>query len=126
MCTDTAAMGQGGDGFASWKFKGTMPHVPVSSNVSSDATLFIGSAITITSLLTSFSSLYTITIDGNGTTVDGARPSTRAFDCFTLFSTAGLDPNVEHTVNLTVKGVSPNANTTLGGGGLVFSLVNYT
>ncbi|KAK7677873.1 hypothetical protein QCA50_019185 [Cerrena zonata] len=105
MCTSSVAMGQSADGFASWKFK--------------------GSALYITALLDSESPEFTVTIDGNSTDADGARPGTIPFDCFTLFSTAGLDPNVEHTVNLTIKGPSPNRNMTFQPS-TIFSLVNYT
>ncbi|KAF5357374.1 hypothetical protein D9758_005867 [Tetrapyrgos nigripes] len=90
-CTEFAAMGQLNTSFASWKFK--------------------GSALYITSLLSNFSPLFNVDIDGNVTEVDGAQigRDSRAFTCFSLFSVQGLDPTKEHTVNLTIKGSSPNS-----------------
>ncbi|KAK7677861.1 hypothetical protein QCA50_019173 [Cerrena zonata] len=105
MCTSSAAMGQDAASFASWKFK--------------------GSALYITSLLNSMSPEFTVTIDGSAIDVDGARPGFLPFDCFTLFAKTGLDPNVEHAVNLTIKGPSPNRNMTFPPS-TAFSLVNYT
>ena len=66
-----------------------------------------------------------ITIDGKSTDVDGARPELRPYECFSLFSTTGLDPNVEHTVNMTIKGPSPNRDISVPAA-TIFSLVNYT
>ncbi|KAF9262317.1 hypothetical protein L218DRAFT_960449 [Marasmius fiardii PR-910] len=111
-CTEFAAMGQQNTSFASWKFK--------------------GSALYIRSLLNDISPTFNIDIDGKVTEADGAQigKDARAFDCFTLFSVEGLDAGVEHTVNLTVKGASPNRNKTFETGGSVttgpFSLISYT
>ncbi|KAL0565430.1 hypothetical protein V5O48_016594 [Marasmius crinis-equi] len=111
-CTEFAAMGQENTSWASWKFK--------------------GSSLRITSLLSDFSPLFNVDIDGKTSEVDGAQigKDSRAFTCFTLFSVDGLDGNVEHTVNLTVKGASPSRNTTNERDGRVLvgplSLINYT
>ncbi|RDB31049.1 hypothetical protein Hypma_000090 [Hypsizygus marmoreus] len=91
MCTEGVSMGQGGTGAASFSFN--------------------GSAIYINSLLNYFSPIYTVTLDGQSTEVDGVRPS-GVFICAPLFSQTGLDPEVEHTIRLSVKGASPTRNTT--------------
>ncbi|KAK1230224.1 hypothetical protein PQX77_006689 [Marasmius sp. AFHP31] len=111
-CTESASISQQNKSFASWKFK--------------------GSALRITSLLHFLSPIYNVDIDGKITEADGAQiaKDSGPFTCFTLFTIAGLDPRVEHTVNLTVKGASPNRNTTNERDGQVtigsFSLINYT
>lgn len=88
---------------------------------------FKGSAIYIESLLNSLSPIYTVTLDGESTDVDGVRPS-GAFVCAPLFSKAGLDPSVEHKVRMSVKGQSPNRNTSIPNSenSFVFSLISYT
>ncbi|KAL0564611.1 hypothetical protein V5O48_017433 [Marasmius crinis-equi] len=111
-CTEFVAMGQQNTSWASWKFKGT--------------------TLRITSLLSDISPLFNVDIDGKPTEVDGAQigKDSLAFTCFTLFSVDNLDPNVEHTVNLTVKGASPNRNKTFEMDGREtvgpLSLINYT
>ncbi|KAF8968743.1 hypothetical protein BDZ97DRAFT_326939 [Flammula alnicola] len=50
--------------------------------------------------------MYTVTQDGQSTDVDGARPSS-FFACSPLFSASNLDPNVSHTIRLSIKGPSP-------------------
>ncbi|KAF5357401.1 hypothetical protein D9758_005855 [Tetrapyrgos nigripes] len=106
-CTEFAAMGQQNTSFASWKFK--------------------GSALYITSLLNDVSPLFNVDIDGNISEVDGAQigRDSKPFTCFNLFLTEGLDSNVEHTVNLTVKGRSPNSQSSTDETGS-FSLISYT
>ncbi|KAF9457268.1 hypothetical protein BDZ94DRAFT_1302017 [Collybia nuda] len=87
---------------------------------------FKGSAVYINSLRNIQSPVYTITIDGNSTDIDGFRKS-RTFSCETLFSQTGLDPNVEHKVLLSTKGPSPNGNITINGQtSFIFSLLSYT
>ncbi|KAF9458024.1 hypothetical protein BDZ94DRAFT_1271624 [Collybia nuda] len=108
QCTEGASMGMGGTSdVASFSFK--------------------GSAIYISSLLNFFSPIYTVTLDGNSTDVDGVR-SSGVFICDTLFSQTGLDPNVEHKVRLSAKGPSPNRNTSFAESEnkYVFSLLSYT
>ncbi|KAG7094699.1 hypothetical protein E1B28_005518 [Marasmius oreades] len=107
-CTEFAAMGQQNTSYGSWKFK--------------------GSALYIRSLLSDFSPTFNIDIDGKVTEADGAQigKDSRAFDCFDLFSVQGLDPNIEHIVNMTVKGASPNRNKTLNVITGPFSLISYT
>ncbi|GLB40577.1 hypothetical protein LshimejAT787_0804480 [Lyophyllum shimeji] len=106
-CTEGATMGQGGSGAASFSFNGT--------------------AIYIQSLLDSLSPIYTVTLDGKSTDVDGVRPSL-PFVCAPLFSRTGLDPNVEHKVRLSVKGPSPDRNTSIEGSEnfFTFSLISFT
>lgn len=84
-----------------------------------------GSAIYITGLLYFISPVYTITLDGNSTDVDGVRDS-GPFICSPLFSATNLDANVEHTIRLSVKGPSPNRNMTVDpdGKATVFGLAN--
>ncbi|KAF8801885.1 hypothetical protein BYT27DRAFT_7146961 [Phlegmacium glaucopus] len=105
-CTSSAAMGQSPSSAASFKFQ--------------------GSAIYINSLLDSLSPIYTVTLDGNSTDVDGFRPSA-PFICSPLFSATNLDPSVEHTIRLSIKGPSPNRNTTIDptGSATIFSLINF-
>jgi len=91
-CTDGISMGQGGSGTASFSFK--------------------GSAIYINSVLSFLSPIFTVTIDGQSTDVDGVRDS-KALSCFPLYAQTGLDPNVEHQIKLSVKGASPNRNTSI-------------
>ncbi|KAJ8081559.1 hypothetical protein PM082_007404 [Marasmius tenuissimus] len=111
-CTESASISQQNTSFASWKFK--------------------GSALRITSLLNYISPIYNVDIDGKITEADGAQigKDSGPFTCFTLFTVDGLDPKVEHSVNLTVKGASPNRNTTIDRNGqatvLSFSRINYT
>ncbi|PPQ90524.1 hypothetical protein CVT25_015814 [Psilocybe cyanescens] len=104
-CTDSIAAGQSLDSAASFKFK--------------------GSAIYITGLLYSLSPIYTVTLDGNSTDVDGVRAS-GPFICSSLFSASNLDPNVEHTIRLSVKEASPNRNMTIDPNGqfTTFGLAN--
>ena len=116
-------MSQHAEGFASWKFKGTLYYALISRILL--IYLFLGAALYITSLLTSISPEFSITIDGKSTDVDGAKPELRPYECFSLFSTTGLDPNVEHTVNMTIKGPSPNRDMSVPAA-TIFSLVNYT
>ncbi|KAF8970557.1 hypothetical protein BDZ97DRAFT_1789772 [Flammula alnicola] len=106
MCAPSAAMGQSPDSAAEFTFK--------------------GSAIYVTGLLYSISPIYTVTLDGQATDVDGVRPS-GPFICAPLFSAANLDPNADHTIKLAVKGPSPARNMTLDpqGKDAVFGLVNF-
>ncbi|KDR73393.1 hypothetical protein GALMADRAFT_252009 [Galerina marginata CBS 339.88] len=108
QCTSTVAMSQNLDHKASASFQ------------------FNGSAIFINSVLSDVSPVYTVTLDGNTTDVDGVRPS-RNFTCAPLFSQTGLDPTVQHTIKLAVKGPSPTRNTTQDPNGTlgVFSLIEF-
>jgi hypothetical protein len=86
-----------------------------------------GSAIYINSLLFDLSPLYTVTLDGNATDVDGFRTS-GTFQCDTLFSRTGLDPTVNHTITLAIKSQSPSATASPGASSssiFVFSLINF-
>ena len=85
-----------------------------------------GSAIYVNSGLDDISPIFTVNLDGQSTDVDGVR-SSRAFTCDILFSKTGLDPTVEHTIALTVKGPSPNRNMTTDpeGTSLVFSVIDF-
>ncbi|KAJ6491292.1 hypothetical protein C8R47DRAFT_976713 [Mycena vitilis] len=74
---------------------------------------FKGSAIYLNALLDDISNIYTITLDGKSTDVDGVRPG-GALLCYTLFSQSNLDPNADHNISLSIKGLSPARNTTLG------------
>ncbi|KAF7334303.1 hypothetical protein MSAN_02391900 [Mycena sanguinolenta] len=74
---------------------------------------FKGSAIYMNALLDDISNVYTVTLDGNSTDLDGVRPG-GALLCYTLFSQTDLDPTVEHNISLSIKGLSPTRNTTLG------------
>jgi len=105
-CSDTAFVGQGGTGVATFSFN--------------------GSAIYITGLLDSLSPLYTVTLDGTSTDVDGV-VSSPPFICAPLYSKTGLDPNVEHQISLSVKGPSPNRNQSITDSedAYVFGLVNF-
>jgi len=105
-CTSSAAMGQGGSGAASMKFNGT--------------------AIYINSLLDDLSPIYTVTLDGQSTDVDGVRDSLPFF-CYPLYSQSGLDPKVEHEIRLSVKGPSPTRNQTIPGSddAFNFALINF-
>jgi len=107
QCTQGVTMSQGVTGAASFSFN--------------------GSAIYIDSLLNSLSPIYTVTLDGQATDVDGVRPS-RPFICASLFSRTGLVPNVEHKVRMSVKGPSPNRNTSVPNSvnSFAFSLISYT
>ncbi|KAJ7054507.1 hypothetical protein C8F01DRAFT_1324099 [Mycena amicta] len=75
--------------------------------------LFKGSAIYMNSLLDDISNVYTVTLDGKSTDIDGVRPG-GLLVCETLFSQTGLDPTVEHNISVAIKGLSPTRNTTLG------------
>ncbi|KAF8918054.1 hypothetical protein CPB85DRAFT_111104 [Mucidula mucida] len=89
-CTDSVAMSQSNNASASFKFN--------------------GSAIYINSLRYKFSPLYTVTLDGKSTDVDGWTAD-KFFTCAgPLFSQTGLDPSVEHEIRLATKGVSPSSN----------------
>ncbi|KAF9558911.1 hypothetical protein CPC08DRAFT_751209 [Agrocybe pediades] len=89
---------------------------------------FKGSAIYVTSALWQVSPIYTVTLDGQSSDVNGARDHI-PFDCFNLFSKTGLDPNAEHTISVKVKEASPpnayTSNHTTLQGDLTFSLVNF-
>ncbi|KAF8217745.1 hypothetical protein K438DRAFT_1557477 [Mycena galopus ATCC 62051] len=74
---------------------------------------FKGSAIYMNALLDDISNIYTVTLDGNSTDLDGVRPDGELL-CYTLFSQSSLDPTVEHNISLSIKGLSPTRNTTLG------------
>lgn len=84
----------------------------------------IGSAIYVNSLLSANSPLYTVTLDGTPTDIDGYRPSNN-FTCNTLFSQTGLDPNVQHNITLATKGASPSKPAGNSNGISVFSLINF-
>jgi hypothetical protein len=86
----------------------------------------VGSAVYVNSLLFDLSPIYTITLDGTATDIDGVRPS-GPFICDTLFSQTGLDPSVDHNIELAIKSVSPNRNQTHGSNNdtFVFSLINF-
>jgi len=107
-CTSSVAMSQNSDGKAGAAFK------------------FTGSAIYVNSGLDEISPIFTVTLDGQSTDVDGVRPSP-GFTCAPLFSKTDLDPTVEHTITLSVKGPSPNRNMTVdpNGTALVFSLIDF-
>ncbi|KDR72350.1 hypothetical protein GALMADRAFT_143192 [Galerina marginata CBS 339.88] len=107
-CTSSAAISQNLDHKATATFK------------------FNGSAIYINSALTDVSPVYTVTLDGQSTDVDGVRPSV-SFTCASLFSQTGLSTTNEHTVTLSVKGPSPNRNMTEDPAGVleVFSLIDF-
>ncbi|KAF8173102.1 hypothetical protein BJ912DRAFT_1047015 [Pholiota molesta] len=87
---------------------------------------FQGSAIYINSLLFNLSPLYTVTLDGNATDVDGFSAS-NMFLCEMLFSRTGLDPTVNHAIALAIKSQSPNATRppTLPDDVFDFSLINF-
>ncbi|KAJ7253715.1 hypothetical protein B0H12DRAFT_1116331 [Mycena haematopus] len=74
---------------------------------------FKGSAIYMNALLDDISNIYTVTLDGKPTDLDGVRPG-GALLCYTLFAQSSLDPTVEHNISLSIKGLSPTRNTTLG------------
>ncbi|KAF9055319.1 hypothetical protein BDZ89DRAFT_1055913 [Hymenopellis radicata] len=102
-CTDSVAMSQQKTASASFKFN--------------------GSAIYINSLMYTVSPLYTVTLDGKETEVDGYA-DVMLFSCEKpLFSRTGLDPTVEHEITLATKGVSPSAAATQTGA--VFSLISF-
>ncbi|KAF8914653.1 hypothetical protein CPB85DRAFT_1297617 [Mucidula mucida] len=102
-CTDSVAMSQQKTASASLKFN--------------------GSAIYINSLMYSVSPLYTVTLDGKETEVDGFA-DVMLFSCEKpLFSQSGLDPTVEHEIALATKGVSPSTATNQTGA--VFSLISF-
>ncbi|KAF9028126.1 hypothetical protein BDZ89DRAFT_776754 [Hymenopellis radicata] len=104
-CTDSVAMSQANNASASFKFK--------------------GSAIYINSLQFMFSPLYTVTLDGASTDVDGWVDD-NFFTCARpLFSQTGLDPGVEHEVRLATKGASPSNNESGSDAFGIFSLVSF-
>jgi hypothetical protein len=74
---------------------------------------FTGSAIYVNALLDDISNTYIIDVDGKQTEVDGVRPGGPLL-CYTLFSQSNLDPAVEHTIKISIKGLSPTRNTALG------------
>ncbi|KAJ6572070.1 hypothetical protein B0H19DRAFT_1255985 [Mycena capillaripes] len=74
---------------------------------------FKGSAIYMNALLDDISNVYTVTLDGKSTDIDGVRPWGPLL-CYTLFSQSNLDPTVDHNISLSIKGLSPTRNTTLG------------
>ncbi|KAJ7512460.1 hypothetical protein B0H11DRAFT_2214257 [Mycena galericulata] len=80
---------------------------------------FKGSAIYMNALLDDISNTYTVTLDGTPTDIDGVRPG-GALLCYTLFSKTNLDPTVEHNISLSIKGLAPDRNTTLGDDGDFF------
>jgi len=106
LCAASISVGQGGSGTATFSFK--------------------GSAVYINSVLDQLSPIFTVTLDGKATDVDGVRDS-RAFSCYTLFSQTGLDPTGQHQIKLSVKGPSPNRNISIpnSDSAFVFSLVNF-
>jgi len=108
QCTSSVAISQNQDHKASASFQ------------------FNGSAIYISSLLSDVSPIFTVTLDGSATDVDGVRPS-RNFTCATLFSKTGLDPTVQHNITLAVRGPSGNRNMTQDPNGTqgVFSLIEF-
>ncbi|KAJ7636940.1 hypothetical protein FB45DRAFT_907793 [Roridomyces roridus] len=76
---------------------------------------FKGSAIYMNALLDGISNTYTVTLDGVATDVDGVRNTAGgALLCYTLFAQTNLDATVEHNISLSIKGLSPDRNTTLG------------
>ncbi|KAH9477740.1 hypothetical protein JR316_0009967 [Psilocybe cubensis] len=105
-CSDSIAAGQSADSSASYKFK--------------------GSGIYITGVLNSLSPVYTVDLDGTSKDVDGVVDSL-PFTCAPLFSATNLDPNVEHTIRLSIKGPSPNRNMTVDPDGkfLTFAMANF-
>ncbi|KAH6906450.1 hypothetical protein BKA70DRAFT_409099 [Coprinopsis sp. MPI-PUGE-AT-0042] len=108
LCTESVTMGRGDDSFASFTFK--------------------GSAIYVNSGRYRLSPLYTITLDGQAEDVDGFSES-GPFTCQLLFSRTGLDPNVDHTITLAVKGPSPQDNSTEDSNTVRtfnFSLIDFT
>jgi len=108
QCTSSVAMSQNLDHKASASFQ------------------FNGTAIYINSALSDVSPLYTVTLDGKATDVDGVRNST-SFICASLFSQTGLSPTVPHNITLSVKGPSPSRNMTQDPNGTtgVFSLIEF-
>ena len=68
-----------------------------------------------------------IALDGTSTDVGGARPSPPHI-CSPLFSQTSLDPNKEHEIHLSIKGLSPNRNQSIPNGDptFVLSLINFT
>ncbi|KIY64445.1 hypothetical protein CYLTODRAFT_401869 [Cylindrobasidium torrendii FP15055 ss-10] len=105
-CSETVAMAQNAeDAGASFKFNGT--------------------AIYINSIQYAYSPLYTISLDGEDTDVDGYVNNTY-FQCSEpLFSKTGLDANTEHTISLTVKGRSPQRTDDTDDGVGIWSLISF-
>lgn len=121
-CTDSVAMSQQKTASASLKFNGAPLSRVMSRSVLSHR-LLLGSAIYINSLMYSVSPLYTVTLDGKETEVDGFA-DVMLFSCEKpLFSQSGLDPTVEHEITLATKGVSPSTATNQTGA--VFSLISF-
>ncbi|KAJ7089244.1 hypothetical protein B0H15DRAFT_1022166 [Mycena belliarum] len=84
---------------------------PTEQPTSSLSMVFKGSAVYMNVLLSNISNVYTVTLDGKATDVDGFRPQGPLL-CDTLFSQTGLDPTKEHNISLSIKGLSPSLNTT--------------
>ncbi|KAJ7583224.1 hypothetical protein C8J56DRAFT_1054983 [Mycena floridula] len=72
---------------------------------------FFGDAIYLNGLSASVSGVFTVTINGDSTDVDGYGPSA-PFVCKTLFSKTGLDPTSQHTISVALKGASPQSTLT--------------
>jgi hypothetical protein len=90
--------------------------------------IIVGTAIYINSLVYEGSPLYTVTLDGVTTDVDGALMNPgRYFSCDApLFSRDGLDAGKEHEIMLATKGLSSIRNNTSGGGNLsTWSLISF-
>ncbi|KAJ8072412.1 hypothetical protein PM082_015971 [Marasmius tenuissimus] len=110
-CTTFTSHGQQNTSLARWKFTGI--------------------SLRITSLIGDTSPVYDVKLDGNSTEVDGALMARHQdYTCYVLYSIDGLE-DIEHTVVLSVKGPSPNRNTSADGPNGEpnmgqFSIVNYT
>ncbi|KAF7291952.1 hypothetical protein MIND_01220800 [Mycena indigotica] len=93
-----------------------------------DATVsmkFKGSAIYLNSLLNEISNIYTVTMVSRQMLMVCDRAG--ALSCDTLFSKTGLDPAAEHEIRVSIKGLSPQRNTTLSNNDdfFVFWLDNF-
>lgn len=87
--------------------------------------MLAGTAIYVNSLLFSLSPIYTVTLDGNDTDIDGVRP-TIPLTCNMLFSKTNLDPIMEHEIRVSIKELSPTRNQSYHpNDAYVFSLVNF-
>ncbi|KAF9067889.1 hypothetical protein BDP27DRAFT_1328215 [Rhodocollybia butyracea] len=96
--------------------------------VNSSATFkFNGTAILINSLQFQYSPVYTVTLDGESTDVDGYAnpPPNISFSCTPLFSKNGLDKTREHTIVLATKGRSQFRTDTQTNNIGVFSLISF-
>ncbi|KAJ7322938.1 hypothetical protein DFH08DRAFT_1085620 [Mycena albidolilacea] len=80
---------------------------------------FKGSAIYMNVLLDDISNIYTVTLDGKSTDIDGVRPG-GALLCYTFFSQSNLDPTIEHNISVSIKGLSPARNLTIDNDGTFF------